>query len=230
MGSLKDPVSDSVKKVRKTIRNPDLTRAKILEAAGKLLAKDGPEGLSVSQVARLAGINRGTAYQHFRTREQLLRATTNWVSERLCTEVFRNLDTPLQQNPELVGSQQFIEQLIDFAMKYPELGRVWLFEVLGSSDPSSDPFWALYKAKCDEFAASEFAQPDIDTEVQAATVLMSAFLWPVWARSHAKSADELRQMSKRFSKEMLRISLYGTVRQGKSTEPDGSREASIEAS
>jgi AcrR family transcriptional regulator len=222
-------MSESVKKVR-TPRNPELTRARILEAAGKLLAKDGPEGLSVSQVARLAGINRGTAYQHFRTREQLLRATTNWVSERLCTEVFRDLDTPLGQGYEVLGSQLFIEHLIDFAMKYPELGRVWLFEVLSSSDPSDDPFWALYKTKCDEFAASEFAQPNIDTEVQAATVLMSAFLWPVWARSHAKSEDELKQMSKRFSKEMLRLSLHGTVRPGKSTEPDDSREASIEAS
>lgn len=207
-------MSESVKKVGRTSRNPDLTRAKILEAAGKLLAKDGPEGLSVSQVARLAGINRGTAYQHFRTREQLLRATTNWVSERLCTEVFGSLDQPAEPNDEVAGSQLFMEQLIDFAMKYPELGRVWLFEVLSSSDPSSDPFWALYKAKCDEFAASDFAQPGIDSEVQAATVLMSAFLWPVWARSHAKNDDELKQMSKRFAREMLRQSLYGTVRPG----------------
>lgn len=230
MESLKAPIPESVKKVRRTTRNPDLTRAKILEAAGKLLAKDGPEGLSVSQVARLAGINRGTAYQHFRTREQLLRATTNWVSERLCTEVFRNIGKPIEQNPELLGSQQFIEQLIDFAMKYPELGRVWLFEVLSSSDPSGDPFWAMYKKKCDEFAASEFAQPGIDTEVQATTVLMSAFLWPVWARAHAQSADELKQMSTRFSKEMQRLSLYGSVRPDKYAELEADRGASIDAS
>src|SRR3546814_2132179 len=60
----------------------------ILEAAGTLLAKDGPEGLSVSQVAQLAKVNRGTAYQHFQTREQLVEATTGWVSEQLCQAVF----------------------------------------------------------------------------------------------------------------------------------------------
>jgi AcrR family transcriptional regulator len=62
-------------------RDPTGTRAAILEAARTVLAKDGPEGLSVSQVSQLAGVNRGTAYQHFQTREQLLAATVAWVSE-----------------------------------------------------------------------------------------------------------------------------------------------------
>ena len=45
-----------------------------------LLARSGPEGVSLSEVARLAGVNRGTAYQHFDTREGLIEATvaTRW--------------------------------------------------------------------------------------------------------------------------------------------------------
>src|SRR3546814_20982175 len=60
----------------------------ILEAAGTLLAKDGPERLRVSQVAQLAKVNRGTAYQHFQKREQLVATTPGWVSEQLCQAVF----------------------------------------------------------------------------------------------------------------------------------------------
>jgi len=207
-------ISEGKKESTKTSRNPELTRTKILEAAGKLLATHGPEGLGVSLVAQMAGVNRGTAYQHFRTREQLLRATTTWVSERLCTEVFGSFDKFPERQDEISGSQIFINQLIDFAMKHPELGRVWLMTVLSSSDPSADPFWALYKAKCDEFAASDVAQPGIDTEVQAAIVLMSAFLWPVWARAHAQNEGELNELSKRYSREILRLSLHGTLRPG----------------
>ena len=55
-------------------RDPAATREVILEAARALLAKDGPEGISLSEVATLAGVNRGTAYQHFETREKLIEA------------------------------------------------------------------------------------------------------------------------------------------------------------
>ena len=62
-----------VKKRRK--RDPQGTREAILEAARTRLAVDGPEGISLSEVAQLAGVNRGTAYQHFETREKLITAT-----------------------------------------------------------------------------------------------------------------------------------------------------------
>jgi hypothetical protein len=42
-------------------RDPERTREAILEAARTRLANDGPEGLSLSEVAHLAGVNRGTA-------------------------------------------------------------------------------------------------------------------------------------------------------------------------
>ena len=42
------------------------------EAALRTMAEHGPEVLSVSEVAHRAGVNRTTAYQHFRTRERLV--------------------------------------------------------------------------------------------------------------------------------------------------------------
>src|SRR5262245_45745080 len=69
-------------------REPDRTREAILEAAREVLAQDGKEGLSVVRVAHRAGVNRGTAYQHFQTREQLIDATVAWVSDKLYQAVF----------------------------------------------------------------------------------------------------------------------------------------------
>ena len=71
---------------KKRVRNPEATREAILKAARTVLSEDGPEGLSVSRVANLAGVNRGTAYQHFATREELLQATADWVAGQLISQ------------------------------------------------------------------------------------------------------------------------------------------------
>ena len=53
------------------------TRRRLLDGARTLMAERGPEGLTVSAVAHAAELNRTTAYQHFRTRDALVRAVTD---------------------------------------------------------------------------------------------------------------------------------------------------------
>lgn len=207
------------KRVRGT-RNPDGTREAILEAAREVLAQDGQEGLSVSQVARRAGVNRGTAYQHFQTREQLIEATAEWVSDKLFHAVYGNLVDVTNQTVDSVGIRRVTEHLADFAMENPELGRAWLFELLSSRRPASDRFWREYESSFEELAKTEFAQPGIDTEVVSVLTLAGMFLWPVWARAHTRNAKERQQMAKRFSREVLRLSLHGTLRPEKFPELD----------
>src|SRR6201987_6486912 len=78
---------------KRRTRDPEGTREAILEAARTRLAADGPEGRSLSEVAHLAGVNRGTAYQHFETREKLIKATAQWVSDKLFRAVFGDPET-----------------------------------------------------------------------------------------------------------------------------------------
>src|SRR5713101_2056553 len=72
-------------------RNPRATYQSILDAARKLMAERGPEGLTVSEVAHRAAVNRTTAYQHFRTRDQVVNA----VVGRLSSEVKRILESEM---------------------------------------------------------------------------------------------------------------------------------------
>ena len=201
-------------------RNPDGTRETILEAAREVLAQDGKEGLSVSQVARRAGVNRGTAYQHFQTREQLIEATADWVSDKLFRAVYGNLSRPAGETADSAGIKAVTEHLADFAMENSELGRAWLFELLSSRRPASDRFWREYESSFEELAKTEYAQPGIDTEVASVLTLAGMFLWPVWARAHTRNAKERQQMAKRFSRELLRMSLHGTLRPEKFAELD----------
>ncbi|UVO52656.1 TetR/AcrR family transcriptional regulator [Sphingomonas sp. SUN039] len=192
-------------------RDPVATRADILEAACTLLAKDGPEGISLSEVAKLAGINRGTAYQHFETREKLIEATTEWVSDKMFRAVFGDPETLGERNVGEVDIASLTDRLHMFAMDNPELCRIWLLQLLSSPEPSRDPFWREYEGSLARFAATEFAQPGIDTEALSVLNLAGAFLWPVWARSHAHGDDDRRSLAVRFSQEALRLSMYGSL-------------------
>ena len=200
-------------------RDPQGTREAILEAARQVLAQDGKEGVSVAQVAQRAGVNRGTAYQHFQTREQLIEATVVWVGEKLCRAVFGD---PAVADSQPVGSlsvEGVTEHVAEFAMENPEVCRVWLFEVLSARRPANDPFWQRYVSNFERFAKTESAQPGIDAEVVSVVMLAGTFLWPIWARAQT-GVQERQQMAKRFSREILRLSLHGNLRSEKYPDVD----------
>lgn len=192
-------------------RDPESTREAILEAARTLLARSGPEALSLSEVAHLAGVNRGTAYQHFETREKLIEATAEWVSDRLFREVFGNPDTR-DRGVDEVDIAQLTERIAIFAMANPELSRIWILQMLSLPEPEADPFFREYSRLQRLFAQSDLAEPGIDSDVVAIQVLAGAFLWPIWARSHAKDEAERVVLAKRFVRETLRKSMYGTLK------------------
>jgi AcrR family transcriptional regulator len=193
-------------------RDPKGTREAILEAAWQQLARDGKQGVSVAQVALLAGVNRGTAYQHLRTRQQLIEAAAQWFSEKLYRAVFGDPEVARVQPVETISVVAITQHLAEFAMENPEAGRVWLFELLSSRRPADDPFWLQYFSNLQRFAHTDLAQPGIDAEVVSVLLIAGAFLWPVWARAHAHSPTERQRMSQRFTREVLRLCMHGTVK------------------
>jgi AcrR family transcriptional regulator len=209
----------TVKRVRRK-RDPEGTREAILEAAREVLAQDGKEGLSVAQVAQRAGVNRGTAYQHFQTREQLIEATATWVSEKLYEASFGDPEVRDDKAVEKVSVERLTYHLASFAMENPGLGRVWLFELLSSRRPASDLFWRQYESNFESFAKTEYAQPGIDAEVASVLTIAGCFLWPVWTRAHTRSAKDRKKLAERFAREIIRMSLHGTLRPERYAELD----------
>jgi AcrR family transcriptional regulator len=193
-------------------RDPEATREVILEAARTLLATDGPEGLSLSEVAHLAGVNRGTAYQHFETREKLIKATTVWASDKLFRAAFGDPATLGERRIDQVDIPDLTDRMANFAMENPELCRVWLLQLLSSPDPSTDPFWREYEGSIARFAETDLAEPNVDSEVLAVTILAGTFLWPIWVNSKTSGAEDRQQLAHRFAQECLRFSMYGSLR------------------
>lgn len=190
---------------KRRVRDPVATRETILDAASNLLAKDGVEGVSLSAVAHLASVNRGTAYQHFETREKLIEATIQWVSDKLFHAVFGDPETIGERRVEEVDVSSLTDRLCDFAMENPEICRVWLQQVLASPDPSQDPFWREYCGSLQRFAATDLAQPGVDSEVLSVLNLAGVFFWPILARAHAANDQERGELTRRFSHEILSL-------------------------
>ena len=200
----------SPKRARRA-RNPKATREDILEAARALLAEDGLEGLSVSAVAHAAGVNRGTAYMHFETREKLIEETIASVSEILLRSLYGEHAYVEDTNVEEIDQVALTEGLTEFAMANPDMCRVWLLQVLASPDPASDPFWRKYVGSLKRFAETDLAKPGIDAEVLSIIVLAGTFLWPVWAHAGTLGKMERRAAVSRYSRELLRFSLNGSM-------------------
>src|SRR5262245_11759864 len=98
------------------------TRQRIVEAARRLMGERGPESLTVSAVAHTAGINRTTAYQHFRTRDELVRA----VTEDLIQEIGTFLGT---RRPMI----EHIDSIIEYFFEHPEYARLTIYWLLSDS-------------------------------------------------------------------------------------------------
>lgn len=197
-------------------RDKAATREAILEAARTVLASDGPDALSLTKVANLAGINRGTAYQHFETREDLIKATVQWVSDHLSNTIFGQVGVDETGHWEGGADDrplyEVVEGLVDFAVDNPALCRIWLFEVLASDNPGDDKFFRQFKESTQEMAESEVAQSSIDAEALSVLMLAGYFLWPVWVDSHAKTKKERENMKTRMRREVLRLCLHGVVK------------------
>ncbi len=227
---------------RRRKRDPESTRATILEAAKTILARDGAEGLSVSSVAQLANVNRGTAYQHFQAKEDLVRATLDWVSHQLLEAVFKGEgvngedsgdDIVLEQvrlSEVIDGMSAFNLRLAAYAIENPEIGRIWLYDVLSRENPKEDVFYKRFAQALQSIADSDASYQGMDVEVLAVLMLTGYFMWPVWVRSHAKSRKARQQMAQRFAGEVMRLSLHGVFRAEGDTLPDKAIQSDLFAS
>lgn len=193
-------------------RNPVATREAILVAARTLIARDGLEAVSVSAVAQLAGVNRGTAYQRFATREKLVEATLESVSAMLFEATFGDPETAATRDVTGIDILSLTTKLADFAIENPELCRIWFLCLLASEHPDQDPFIHQYLEGFRRFAGTPLARPNVDSEIVTLMMLAANFLWPVWAKAHEKDEAARRDLAQRFVDEVLRLSMFGTMR------------------
>src|SRR6056300_1695928 len=198
--------------VRRNNSDPEATRREILQAALELLSRDGPEALSVAAVARRAGVNRGTAYQHFSTREELTHATVKWIGERMYEEFYGEAERAGSKgDARLPTPEEAQERLTRFAFENPELSQAWLFDIMTTEGEVDDRFWREYVKRLQQFVDQGFGRPGMDVEVFAFVTIASSLLWPIWVRAHSHGKTSRKIMQSRYYDEVMRLFLFGSL-------------------
>ena len=72
-----------------TARDPEQTRQRILEAAGRLFYRDGVRPVAMDAVAETAGVTKRTLYYHFDSKDDLVVAYLRHIGERLDASLAR---------------------------------------------------------------------------------------------------------------------------------------------
>jgi AcrR family transcriptional regulator len=175
------------------------TRDRIVEAARREIGARGPDSVTLSAVAHAAGINRTTAYQHFRTRDELVRA----VSEELIEELRAYLAS---QRPVV----EHLDAIANYFLEHPELARLALYWLL-SEGPIPSAGKDLFRQETRK-AAEEGGSSDADPEMLGHLLLSMAVLWPLSVRIEFEGLEAQRAATTRLARELKRLLLYGVLR------------------
>ena len=92
------------------------TKTRILEATWQLMEQRHGQGVSMSDIAKAAGISRQAVYLHFSSRTELMIATTNYVDE------VKGLNERLNQYKTATTGTELLEACVDIWGNYiPEI-------------------------------------------------------------------------------------------------------------
>jgi TetR/AcrR family transcriptional regulator, regulator of biofilm formation and stress response len=173
---------------------PDLspTAARILDAAGRVLTRDGFRGLTFESIAREAGENPALIRYHFGSKAGLLGALVDSVLYKEATELIEQL-TPVPSGdarrealltlheglPEDVDAYRNFFELIPHILRDDELRPhlrelfdwyrkldAWALKDAGEAEPPAHiaPMALLTVAIADGIALQKLADPDLDFE------------------------------------------------------------------
>lgn len=113
-------------------RGPD-ARDRILSAAEELFAVRGFEGVSTTQIAKVAGITQPLIHYHFKNKEALWKATVARLFGQLSSEFAVELRS-LQKVDKRRYLVEMIRCYVSFVARYPQFGRFILREGVQESE------------------------------------------------------------------------------------------------
>lgn len=173
-------------------RGFDATHETIIAATVELISKHGKEGVSVSAVARRAGLDRKTMYYHFKDRDALLASAKAWASSQLAEGLVA--DAPRMDRTTHIST---------FVLDNPQLIKLWIDDFVSPGDIRERyPEWDRLVDGMKVNLASEAT--GIDAEVYCAIMLTAAFIAPRVYRNSIRPDLSESEIVERFTREQMR--------------------------
>lgn len=159
---------------RRSYHHGDL-RAKLIDTVRKLVEKKGPDGFSVTEASRLAGVSSAAPYKHFRDRHQIVQAVAAAGMARLGDRMRAGLAAAPASGHARI--QAIGQGYIDFARAEPGVFRL----MFGLTDHhSEDPELVEAGAATYGVLVTEVAQfldlPEDDPDVRARAYMLWTFV------------------------------------------------------
>ncbi len=176
-------------------------REALLTTGITVVAELGPEGLKVPYVASRAGIDRGLAYEHFPTRDDLIAAVNVRVSEELTSMLSMDVDP-----------SSFLDYVIDYAVQHPEIARLWMYQLVSGNHLSARDSQQAYQGFMEQRLLGDSTRDGIDAEVLAQFLLGAVLAGSLYAQSEMSEERPLAEYAARFSAELKRLLLYGVMK------------------
>lgn len=146
----------------------DETHVALIETAVRLVSEKGMEALSLSEVAREAGVNRTTIYYHFESREALVEAVREWSA--------RQLAAAFAPSSSREDRTRYIAR---FVIENPEVIDLWAADFLAPGKIGDRyPEWDGLVAGMAEQLKSQPETADVDAEAYCTLMLTWAMLGP----------------------------------------------------
>lgn len=179
---------------KKRIRNPELTREKLLQTAIGIMASKGEDALSLTEVVKQSGISRSAAYLHFADRDHLLAEAKRWIRGRLQHAVDTLDDaTPLYERILLTT------RLI---LQYPDAAQLMLMDSLsGDVSGLTDPLYQAVQRKIQARLARGDVKVTVDPDITTFIHLGSIYSTLLLARHYQGRSADLEALAQRYANE-----------------------------
>lgn len=174
------------------------SRERLLEAASELIAQRGAEALSISEVARRAGLNRTTAYSHFARRADLAAAVRQAYQRRA-------LEMLADRRP----LEEWIDHVVDGLIGTPGMNRLFIHDLLEGNQPNREG-WKRYTAWIAKIADERGTPEGPAPEFMAHFLISMVLMWPLLADVNYAQGG-LPAARKALADEIKRLLLHGFV-------------------
>lgn len=148
---------------RATYHHGDLERA-LIDAALLVIERDGPDAISLRQIARDVGVNHTAVYRHFEDKRALLAAVAEQGFSALALAM-RNAGQTAPPENAPARLSKMMSAYVAFALDHPSHFRVMLGPRLNEDDrhpsletPITEAFGLLVDCLKDGMARGQFAQ------------------------------------------------------------------------
>ena len=182
-------MEDKTKKIYQGEKNnKERTKSKLIEAVGKVLKKKGYTGLTVSNIAKEAGVDRKLIYLYFDSVDKLIeiyiRQKDYWIKTTNDTiEEVGNLKNGSSKN---TLESLLINQLKNFAQN-PEMQKVVTWQISEKSEIMSQITREREKMSTIFFALADKDLKDKNVDIRAISSLLVAGIY--YLVLHAKYTD-----------------------------------------